>query len=55
MGGCQTLGGGTRNVTCETIRFVYLSRKDTPDTIKQVVANNGALIGLGCPVGPKPK
>ncbi len=52
---CQTTGGGTKQVTCETIKFVYLSRKDTAGTIKQVVPNNGALLALGCPKGPRPK
>ena len=39
-------GSGTANVTCETIKFVYLSRKDTKETIRQVVGNNGALVAL---------
>ena len=46
LAGCQTTGAGTRNVTCETIKFVYLSRKDTKETIRQVVGNNGALVAL---------
>ena len=46
LAGCQTTGSGTRNVTCETIKFVYLSRKDTKETIRQVVGNNGALVAL---------
>lgn len=44
--GCQTTGSGSRSVTCETIKFVYLSRKDTKDTIKQVVGNNGAWVAI---------
>lgn len=44
--GCQTAGSGTKNVTCETMTFVYLSRADTKGTIRQVVANNGAWVSL---------
>lgn len=44
LGACQTVGSGTSSVTCETIKFVYLSRKDTTDTIKQVVGNNAAWV-----------
>lgn len=33
-------------MTCETIKFVYLSRKDTKETIRQVVGNNGALVAI---------
>lgn len=51
MGACQTVGSGTSNVTCETIKFVYLSRKDTKETIRQVVGNNGALTAI---CGPAP-
>lgn len=51
ISGCQTVGGGTKNVTCETIKHVYLSRKDTRETIRQVVGNNGAL---GAICGPAP-
>jgi hypothetical protein len=42
--GCQTTGSATKLVTCETITFVWLSRKDvlTPGTTRQIVANNGA-------------
>ena len=46
ISGCQTLGSGSKNVTCETIKFVYLSRKDTKETIRQVVGNNGALVAI---------
>lgn len=46
LAGCQTTGSGSPQVTCEAIKFVYLSRKDTRETIRQVVANNGALIAL---------
>lgn len=46
MGACQTTGSETRSVTCETIKFVYLSRKDTKETIRQVVGNNGALVAI---------
>jgi hypothetical protein len=28
------------------MKFVYLSRKDTTETIKQVVGNNGALVAI---------
>lgn len=57
LGACQTVGGGTKSVTCETIKHVYLSRKDTAETIRQVVGNNGALASL-CGAPPpyrKPK
>lgn len=43
---CQTTGSGTSNVTCSTMRFVYLSKKDTPVTITQVAENNAAWISL---------
>ena len=46
ISGCQTTGGESRSVTCETIKFVYLSRKDTKETIRQVVGNNGALVAI---------
>lgn len=46
ISGCQTTGAGTKNVTCETMKFVYLSRKDTKETIRQVVGNNGALTAI---------
>lgn len=46
LGGCQTTGSGSPSVTCETIKFVYLSRKDTAETIRQVVGNNGALVAI---------
>lgn len=44
LGGCVTTGAGTSNVTCATITFVYLSKKDTPKTITQVALNNAAWI-----------
>lgn len=44
--GCQTVGGGTKSVTCEAIKHVYLSRKDTAETIRQIVGNNGALASI---------
>jgi hypothetical protein len=34
------------------MKFVYLSRKDTTETIKQVVGNNGALVAI-CGAPPK--
>lgn len=43
---CQTDGSGTKLVTCETIKFVWLSHKDTKETIRQVVANNGAWVAI---------
>lgn len=46
LAACQTTGEGTKNVTCETTKFVWLSRKDTPGTIKQVTHNNGAWVAL---------
>lgn len=44
LAACQTVGSGTKLVTCETITFVWLSRNDvlTPGTTRQIVANNGA-------------
>lgn len=38
------IGAGTSNVTCSTMTFVYLSRKDTPKTINQVALNNASWI-----------
>lgn len=55
LSNCQTLGSGTRNVTCETMKFVWLSRKDTAPTIKQVAGNNGAWTSLCGSPGPAPK
>ena len=52
ISGCQTTGGGTSSVTCETIKFVYLSRRDTKETIRQVVGNNGALTAI-CGAPPR--
>lgn len=49
---CQTTGSGTKQVTCETMKFVRLSHKDTPGTIKQVAGNNGAWVAL-CGNPPK--
>ena len=46
LGGCQSTGSGISSVTCETIRIVKLSRRDTTDTIKQVVPNNAALAAI---------
>src|SRR6187455_3414699 len=46
LGGCATTGEGTKSVTCETVKFVWLSRKDTPGTIRQVTANNGAVVAV---------
>lgn len=46
LAACQTLGGETKNVTCETMKFVWLSRKDTEETIRQVTGNNGAWVAL---------
>jgi hypothetical protein len=46
LGGCATTGEGTKQVTCETVKFVWLSRKDTPGTIRQVTANNGAWVAF---------
>jgi hypothetical protein len=34
------------------MKFVWLSRKDTPGTTRQVVANNGAWVAL-CGTPPK--
>ena len=52
LGGCVTTGSGSPSVTCQTMKFVYLSRKDTTETIKQVVGNNGALVAI-CGAPPK--
>lgn len=46
LGGCASVGAGTSNVTCQTMKFVYLSRKDTPKTIQQVAGNNAAWISV---------
>ena len=46
LAACQTTGEGTKNVTCETVKFVWLSRKDTPGTVRQVVRNNGVWLAL---------
>lgn len=48
------IGAGTRNVTCETMTFVWLSKKDTAGTIKQVAGNNAAWIST-CGNPPKRK
>lgn len=55
LGGCATnLGAGNSNVTCQTMTFVWLSKKDTPGTIKQVAGNNAAWIST-CGNPPKRK
>lgn len=51
---CANLGAGTTNVTCSTMTFVYLSRKDTPKTINQVALNNASWIST-CGSPPKAK
>ena len=43
---CQTAGSGTKSVSCSSFNFVWLSRKDTQGTIRQVGANNAAWISL---------
>ncbi len=55
LGGCATTGEGTKNVTCETVKFVWLSHKDTPGTIRQVTSNNGAWVALCGDPGKAPK
>lgn len=55
LGGCATTGEGTKSVTCETVKFVWLSRKDTPGTIRQVTANNGAWVAFCGDPGAAPK
>lgn len=55
LAGCQTIGAGTKNVTCESIKFVWLSRKDTPGTQQQVAENNAAWISICGEPPPKPK
>lgn len=56
LGGCPaTVGSGTASVTCQTIKFVYLSRKDTPGTIQQVAENNASWISTCGNPPPKPK
>lgn len=55
LGACATTGEGTKNVTCETMHFVWLSRQDTSGTIKQVTANNGAWVALCGNPGPAPE
>lgn len=54
LGGCVTTGAGTSNVTCATMTFVYLSKRDTPKTINQVALNNAAWIST-CGNPPKRK
>ena len=51
---CQSSGSGTSHVTCQTIDYVYPSRKDTRPTIQAVQLNNTALKALGCPQGTRP-
>lgn len=46
LAGCQTTGS-SKSVTLEAIKFVCLSRQDTPRTIGQVAENNAALLALG--------
>lgn len=46
LAACQTDGSGTKLVMCETMSVVYLSRKDTKETQRQVVANNGAWVAV---------
>lgn len=53
--GCVTTGAGTKNVTCESIKFVWLSRKDTLGTQQQVAENNAAWISICGNPPPKPK
>jgi hypothetical protein len=57
LGACATgPGAGTTNVTCQTMTFVYLSKKDTPGTIKQVALNNASWISTcGNPPAPPKK
>jgi hypothetical protein len=43
---CQRTTTGT-DVTLQSIKFVCLSRKDTPPTKRQVAENNTALLSLG--------
>lgn len=51
LANCTTTGSGTKSVTCETIKHVYLSRKDSAETIRQTVGNNGALSSIcGAPL-----
>lgn len=56
VAGCQHTGAGTSNVTCATMKFVYLSKKDTPGTIREVALNNAAWISLcgNPPPAPQP-
>lgn len=55
LSGCATTGEGTKNVTCEAMHFVWLSRQDTAGTIKQVTANNGTWVALCGNPGPAPE
>ena len=55
VAGCQHTGAGTTNVTCATIKFVYLSKKDTPGTIREVALNNAAWISTCGNPPPPPK
>lgn len=57
VAGCMHTGpgAGTSNVTCSTMEFVYLSKKDTPGTIQKVALNNAAWISLCGNPPPQPK
>jgi hypothetical protein len=55
LAGCATDGQGTKQVTCDTMRFVWLSRQDTPGTIRQVTSNNGTWVALCGAPGPAPE
>lgn len=48
LAGCQTGRSGTSDVACRTFDPIAASRQDTPGTIRQVVAHNGAYRAL-CP------
>ena len=62
LGGCVTDGVNPKELICEkadgskgVFKFVYLSHKDTPGTIRQVTANNGAWVSICGKPGKPPK
>lgn len=52
--GCETLGSKTESVTCTSMKFVWVSRKDTKITLEQNAANNGAWVAICGDPGPSP-
>lgn len=48
LAGCQTLGSGTRYIdtTCEAMRPITYSSRDTPETKAEIKAHNRAFDAL---------